>query len=270
MRKPLTLLLMFAGALAADCVDGGRNTTEAERSFSTATMQALQAALPPAPAGWEARPDKILLPANSVCKGSNTAIVSYRATYLWMDGAKELNRQQDEFSRQIAAIRAIPADKQQQMSELSRQNRALYRELPKARAAGNTAEVERINAEMKRLTAEAFQIKRAHEESVRPQIDQIVQQQIAATQGRSLDVKITLRANDANAKVGLGITRRDGETILMIGKPTTPSYNSLEVRNVVVTLKGSPEHIDLFLKSWNTEALAALTSTTPSKTSAKL
>ncbi|MBL8290606.1 MAG: hypothetical protein JNN08_02150, partial [Bryobacterales bacterium] len=113
-------------------------------------------------------------------------------------------------------------------------------------------------------------IKRAHEESVRPQIEQIVQQQIAATQGRSLDVKITLRANDANAKVAPGVTRRDGETILMVGKPTTSSYNNLEVKNVVVTLKGSPEHIDLFLKSWNTEALAALTSTTPSKTSAGL
>lgn len=270
MRKTIALLMTLAGVMAADCVDGSRNTTESERSFVAATMQALQAALPPAPAGWEARPDKILAPANSVCKGSPATIVSYRATYLWMDGIKEANKQQDEYSRQIAALRAIPADKQQQMSELSRQNRALYRELPKARAAGNTAEVDRIQAEMKRLSEESHRIKQAHLQSVAPQIDEIVQKQIAMTQGRTTDVKITLRVNDVYSKAAPGITRKDGETVLMIGKPAFASLDKLEVRNVVVTLKGSPEHIDLFLKTWDTRALTGLVSTPATSTSAKI
>lgn len=96
--KPLTLVLaavslLAAGIARADCIDGGREATPAERAYTDKLTASLKAALPaaPAPLHLEREPQVVV---QSLCKstpvGSAKALVSadYAASDYYADRVK--------------------------------------------------------------------------------------------------------------------------------------------------------------------------------------
>ena len=253
-------LLIFAGALLADCVDGSRDTTPAEQSYQAEAMVALRASLPSAPTGWKLEDRGVFAPAKSVCKGSDASRVAYSVAYLWMDGIAEQNKRSEEMSRKIGALRTIPADKLTEMNEYARQGRALQREVPKARAAGNQAEVERLNAEIKSLTAKAYAIKQAHEESIRPQVMAISEEFAKAEEGKSYQVKLSLATNDyaePGVKPGAGMVRKGDSSVIVFGQAAPKGKKPMTTDTVTARFRGDAAQVETISRGWEPKAAMA-------------
>lgn len=259
--------LALAAALAADCVDGARNTTPEEQAFQAEVAATLRASLPPAPAGWTLDDRGLLAPAKSVCTGTDSSRVAYSVSYTWMDAVKEQNKRSDEMQKKVAALRALPPEKITEMNEFAKQARALQRELPKARAAANQAEVDRINAEIKELNTKAYAIKQAHMDSVMPQIMAITNEYTAAEAGKTYRVSLALYANDTvepGLKPGGAILRQGDQSSMMFGQPKTKGAKALKVHSITARFHGDAAQIDSIAKGWKPEpALALLQGNTP-------
>lgn len=253
--------LALAGALAADCVDGSRNTSAEEQAYQAEVMAALRASLPPAPAGWKLEDRGVFAPAKSVCTGSDASRAAYSASYVWMDGVAEQNKRSEEMSRKMAALRTIPTDKLNEMNEYARQGRALQREIPKARAAGDQAEVDRLNAEIKALTAKAYAIRKAHQDAIAPQVDAISNEYIKAEEGKSYTVKVSMAANDymeSGLKPGAGLMRSGSQSVIMFGQAPPKGKRALRVYSVTARFTGGASQVESIVKGWQPSAAMAL------------
>lgn len=255
-----TGLLIFAGVVAADCVDGSRDTTPEEQSYQAEAMAALRASLPAAPAGWKLEDRGMFAPAKSVCKGSDASRAVYSVTYLWIDGVAEQHKRSEEMSKKIGALRTIPTDKLTEMNEYARQGRALQREVPKARAAGNQAEVERLNAEIKRLTAKAYAIKQAHEESIRPQVKAISAEFTKAEEGKTYQVNLSLATNDymePGVKPGAGVVRKGDSSVMVFGQAAPKGKKPMTTYTVTARFRGDAAHVKTIANGWEPKAAMA-------------
>jgi hypothetical protein len=234
-----SILVLCGGALTyADCVDGGRATTEAERAFYASTMRRIEAAVPAAPAGWklEARPSLPL--GASTCKGADFSRLSYTVTYANMERIQAASKRSDEMSRQVAALREVPAEKATEMAELSKQSRALQRERPKVRSTGDKVAIDALEAQINDLNRRWADIRKAHEELVQPRILEITKQYLAAEQGANVYVRVTVDVNDPKAS---GAAKR-GE---------------LRVGSLTLRTEGEKDLVAQIVKLWNLEAARA-------------
>jgi len=272
MKKRLLISgFALAGLLVADCVDGARNTTPEEQAFQAEVAATLRASLPPAPAGWTLEDRGLLAPAKSVCTGTDSSRVVYSVAYTWMDAVKEQNKRSEEMQRKVAALRAIPADKLAEMNEYAKQARALQRELPKARAAANQAEVDRINAEIKELNTKSYAIKQAHMDSVMPQIMAITNEYTAAETGKTYRVHLALYANDTvepGLKPGGAMFRQGDQSSMMFGQPKPKGSKALKVHSITARFKGDAAQIDMIAKGWKPEPALALMQGKPAASTA--
>lgn len=253
--------LALAGVLAADCVDGSRNTSAEEQAYQADVMAALRASLPPAPAGWKLEDRGVFAPAKSVCTGSDASRAAYSASYIWMDGVAEQNKRSEEMSRKMAALRTIPTDKLNEMNEYARQGRALQREIPKARAAGDQAEVDRLNAEIKALTAKAYAIRKAHQDAIAPQVEAVSNEYIKAEEGKSYNVKVSMAANDymeAGLQPGAGLMRLGSQSVIMFGQAPPKGKRALRVYSVTARFTGDAAQVETIVKGWQPSAAMAL------------
>ena len=195
MTRWIPILVFGVTAAYADCPDGVRPTTEAERAHYSATMKKLEALAPAAPAGWKLDGPPVYPLANSTCKGSTFQQVSYTVSYTNLTRVADANGRAEEMGRQIAELRKMPTDKAAEMAELSKQSRALQRERPTVRAAGDQAASADLEARIKDLDRRWAAIRRAHEESVQPQILEIAKRFQDASEGQSNVVRLTLESN---------------------------------------------------------------------------
>src|SRR5581483_7596590 len=118
------VLLLAPGALRADCPDGARNTTEAERADFINGMNELKAAVPAAPAGWQLQAPAIpyvTAPATT-CKGSKL-LAAYSFTYTSTDQQKQLQERIHDRETRIAALSKLSPDEQKQFDDLRHQMR---------------------------------------------------------------------------------------------------------------------------------------------------
>lgn len=253
--------LALAGVLAADCVDGSRDTSAEEQAYQAEVLAALRASLPPAPAGWKLEDRGLFAPAKSVCKGSDASRAVYSASYVWMDGVAEQNKRSEEMSRKVGALRTIPTDKLNEMNEYARQGRALQREIPKARAAGDMAGVDRLNAEIKELTAKAYAIRKAHQDAVAPQIEAISNEFIKAEEGKSYNVKVSMAANDymeAGLKPVAGLVRSGSQSSILFGQAPPKGKRALQVYSITARFTGDAFQVETLVKGWQPSAAIAL------------
>lgn len=293
MRKRM-LLFSLAGCVLvplvnADCLNGIRPPTEAEKTFHVSTMTALKAAIPSPPAGWRITRASPISGLGSVCvdAGDFPAALRYDAIYFWQEGNVALSARRAENRRQEQEALALPAEQQKQADELAKRSRDLDRQARKAVAAGNKDDAGRLNQESAELAKQANAIHAAHRASVTPKMRAMVQERTAEEKVLKTEVRVEFAVNWAVpvalsgettrlALANVPLALRSGEkTVLCFGpwKATNrntkiqhtelksdfkPGAPSTVVQTIVVRLTGTPKQVDDVLAAMDTRSLAAL------------
>jgi len=188
-----TLLISGAGILFADCPEGARSTTEAEQQVYLSSVQALRAAIPNAPEGWELQPVKMFANApSSVCKGSKP-VASVDATYISAAERKQNEERSRQYDARIEALRKLSPEEQKEADTLYHQGSDLgYKSIAELKNK-NQAEADRLRAEANKAYAASKAIQRAHMDKVFPQISAIEDEKRAAYVNPEVHVHLIVR-----------------------------------------------------------------------------
>ena len=168
----LSTFWMVPSVLRADCPEGSRTTTEAERQEYMKIVDALKAALPPALAGWKLQTPKIgrTEAPTFTCKGMKLNVEPYDVKYVSTD-QQQLNQQYvRERDARIATLRKLPPDEQKQADDFTRQAMQLSAQSGAAKRNNDLAEADRLRAQAKEFYAKSTAIHQAHREKTEPQI----------------------------------------------------------------------------------------------------
>jgi len=188
-----SILISGAGILLADCPEGVRPTTGVEQQNYTANMQALRAAVPNAPEGWELQPVKVVPNAPAtVCKGSKV-LASIDATYVSMADRKQNEDRSRQYDSQIEALRKLSPEEQKEADSLYRQGSDLgYKSIAELKNK-NQAEADRLRAEANKAYAASKAIQQAHLEKALPQIRALDDEKRAAYINPEVRVHLMVR-----------------------------------------------------------------------------
>lgn len=175
-----SILISGAGILFADCPEGVRPTTEAEQQGYLANTQALKAAIPGAPEGWELQPVKTFpIAPNSVCKGSKP-VAAVDATYISVTDRKQNDERSRQYDAQVEALRKLSPEEQKEADTQYHQGSDLgYKSIAELKNK-NQAEADRLRAEANKAYAASKAIQKAHLDKVFPQISAIEDEKRAA------------------------------------------------------------------------------------------
>ena len=101
----LTTFLIVPALLRADCPEGVRTTTEAEREEYMRILNTLKA-VPPAPVGWKLRTPRFneTKAPMTVCKGPMQSVNPYEVTYVSTEQEKLNEQYRRENNARIAAL----------------------------------------------------------------------------------------------------------------------------------------------------------------------
>lgn len=283
MKKTLLIsTLACVTPIWADCVDGVRSTTDAEKQFYMETFAVLKTTIPAAPTGWrlDDRSAKITAPPSSVCTGSSKLPlrVGYEVRYYWQEGITELQNKSREFDKQIAVLRQLPPDKQKEFDDLGRSSRDLARQARKLMAT-DKAEAERLTNESNEIWKKAAAIRDAHMKSILSQIQEVTKQRMAAMDAVKTEVRLYVSVNGYNMSApetaeklslpGAAVSVRGSEkTIVAFGpwkaaghdiKANYPANgDTAKVRTVTIEATGDPKQIEPLLQAMNTSQLASM------------
>jgi hypothetical protein len=194
-------------ALLADCPDGVRATTPAEREFSVRALAAAAAALPNAAAPVErvrAVDFGKLDPVSDLCSGTRTGgfEVEAGASYVRKFSPAEIearNARRRALEKQIEQLRALPPERQAEQDALNRQARAVYDTVPRRSRKDppftpeQQAIVDQRSAEGRALEDKARRVQVDHSASVEPQVAPLREQAYALdTSPQQLSVTIVV------------------------------------------------------------------------------
>lgn len=188
-----TILISGAGILFADCPEGARATTDAEKQAYAAQMQGLKSAIPSAPEGWELQPVKFFPDApSSVCKGSKP-VPAIDAIYVSAADRKLNEERSRQFDARIEALRKLSPEEQKEADTLYHQGSELgYKSIAELKNK-NQAEADRLRAEANKAYAASKAIQQAHLEKVFPQIRAIESEKQAAYVNPEVHVHLIVR-----------------------------------------------------------------------------
>ncbi len=280
MKKTFLFLALTGMAAWADCVDGARNTTDAEKQFYTETHAALKALIPAAPAGWKLQDNstKIVGAPGSVCLGSKAPMrVTYEVRYYWQDAIADLNQKGKEFDKKIADLRQLPADKQKEFDDLGRASRDLERESRKLKAT-DPAAAEQKMTESKEIWKKAREIRDTHVNSVMPQIQALTRERTELNASVNTEVRLTINVNGFNlgapeggekmSVAGAALAMRGPKkTVVGFGpwtlqgrdiKAAYPAGETTKVRTATIEVTGEPKQIEPLLEAMNTASLQSM------------
>lgn len=239
----MTTLLGVAAVAGADCVDGVRNPTAAEIAFATRAEAALGAAFP-APIANSTRNgnhDFSRPPSLSFCKGdpegsfSSGLAMRYLYTFPKAD-ADRLYTERKKVEQQIAALEALPAEKQKEYDQVMAQARAAYDSAPRRKRTDppftpeQQAQVDRAAAEGNRLTAAAKAIDTQHRASVQAQADAL-RAQAKRLESFPQDIRVAFAINVERLPAA-------GPLVASFGTASPKRSAGLRVHNVVVAVDG--------------------------------
>jgi hypothetical protein len=187
------LLISGAGILFADCPEGVRATTDVEQQNYVANMQALKAAIPNAPEGWELQPVKFFPGApTSVCKGSKP-VAAVDATYISAVERKLNEERSRQYESRIQTLRKLSSEEQKEADTLYHQGSDLgYKSIAELKNK-NHAEADRLRTEANKAYAASKAIQQAHLEKVFPQIRAIEDEKRAAYVNPEVHVHLLVR-----------------------------------------------------------------------------
>ena len=233
----------------ADCVDGTRDATPAERDYGQRAAAALAALIPATPANMELRGkpfDFKALPSSvgSFCKSSTkdrSWEVTAGAAYLFTWPKADLDRRFAERRRlldQIAALEALPPEQAARHQQLTEQARTAYNSQPKkARrsdpelsAADRQLAAQKV-AEGDALNAEAKAIVSAHQASVNVHAAPL-RAKAEALQARVQELQVTFKLNTKNF-----VAADAGAAIVSFGSPSPDG--GLKASNIVAVVTGA-------------------------------
>lgn len=174
-------IVLTPSALYADCPEGSRPTTAADQQNFVTTMNALKAAVPAAPQGWQVQAPNIPYTTgpSSVCKGSKP-VAGYDATYTSAERLKQDQEQQKQRDTQIQALQQLPPDKQKEADDLYKEGSALGYKSIAALKEKNADEAARLREEANKRYAQSKAIKQAHLQEIGPKISEILKADQAA------------------------------------------------------------------------------------------
>ncbi len=166
----LIAFLIVPAVLRADCPEGGRATTAAERQDYVRTLDALKA-VPAAPAGWQLqnRGAGPSVAPEFACKSLKLVFEPYVVTYVSLEQEKRNEQGRREMNARIAAMRKLPPEEQKQADDFTRQGMQLSGQSAAARKS-NPAEADRLRAQAKESYAKSAAIHQAHRLKTEPQI----------------------------------------------------------------------------------------------------
>jgi hypothetical protein len=233
----------------ADCVDGVREPTPAEREAAQRGRAALIAGLPEAVRPLERRSPNRSDPAAPVslgfCRGTPIGAFSLAAADGFMypftrEEAAARSEQRRALQRQIEELEKLPPDKEAQRKEIEAQMRAAYAAAPTRSRKDppftpeRQAQVDRAQAEGRRLEEAMRRIEFDHRASVKPQTDPLRARADGLQQGPQI-FSVSLGMNLARFPEPLPAAR--GAT-LMFGVPSPKLSATLQPVNIVVTVEG--------------------------------
>jgi hypothetical protein len=275
----LTLTLLCGAPLFGDCIDGFRDTTEAEKQFYTRTLASLKAVIPAAPSGWTLEDRNKITAPGIVCTGAGKLPMrgTYEVRFYWQDGIRELDAKNREFDKQIAALKQLPPDKQKEYDEIGLKGRDLEREARKLMAT-DKAEAGRLRAEGRELTKAAHDIRQAHLQSIVPEIEAIGKKHFETTGHVNTAIKLRIGINGYNLETPEGAQLLSAksaavaftgpqQSLLAFGqwdrqgtkfKPVYTAGATTRVANVTLEMTGDPEHVKQLLSDLNESAITSL------------
>jgi hypothetical protein len=253
-RHPATFIVAALIALAAplaqaDCVDGVREATPAEREAAQRGRAALIAGLPEAVRPLERRAPNRSDPAAAVnlgfCRGTPTGAFSPAAAEGYMyqfprEEAAARSEQRRALQRQVEELEKLPPEKEAQRKEIDAQMRAAYAAAPtRSRkdppfTPDQQAQVDRAQAEGRRLEDATRRIESDHRASVKPQTDPLRARADELQQGPQM-FQVSLAMNVARFAEPLPAARG---TAVTFGVPSPKLSASLIAVNIVATVTG--------------------------------
>lgn len=243
-------LIALAAPLAqADCVDGVREATPAEREAAQRGRAALLAGLPEAVRPLERRTPNRGDPAApatfSACRGTPVGAFSPAAAEVYMyqfprEEAAARSEQRRALQRQVEELEKLPPEKEAQRKEIEAQMRAAYAAAPtRSRkdppfTAEQQAQVDRAQTEGRRLEADARRIESDHRASMKPQTDPLRARADELQLGPQM-FQVSLTMNVARFPEPLPAARG---TTVTFGVPSPKLSASLQAVNIVATITG--------------------------------
>jgi hypothetical protein len=245
-------VLLAAGIARADCVDGMRDMTAAERAYHQRGVAALAAALPGPPAGAERKGRPFDFKAPSLSAGASVcgaALGNFNVTadagYLYTFPKAEADRlyvERRAVVERIRAIEALPPDKAAEMKAIEDQVRATYAQMPTRKRSDppftpeQQALVNQKTAEARVFEQKAREVRWAHELAVKPQIDPLKDEE-RRLETNPQDFGIFLKINvDRPPPVGA----TPWEEVAVFGAPANSRAANLRIVNVVLQVRGPP------------------------------
>jgi hypothetical protein len=277
------LVVLFASPIAlADsvCEKGDRDTTAAERSAMTTTLESVRAALPQAPDGWVIGGyEELSAPPATRCADSDGIPWGYGFSRHYNRADDVAEREQAQAEAQ-AAIQADMAAKQPRIDALIAKGQELFVAIGEAVQAGDQARVDALDREYQALQAE---IESAYtDSSTQSQYDALG---AAISQDRTMSIAVEINATAgyiegmqaSEAPAGAshafrgqttegGVT--EGRTLVMFGDWEERESNILGSKKrdvsdaaahaILVTVTADPARLDTLLAAIDFDAIAAL------------
>jgi hypothetical protein len=270
MRKCLFILCCFAARLSwADCVDGVRPLTAAEKKAWDEVAAAINAALPAAPPSWkyygngwgpEAK-DMTPTPCSSSPVGSFFPL-RLDITYRWVNPpARKVYPEDAEIKKledEITALQVMPPDVRKQYNDVMAQQSEKRRASRAAEKAGNKEEGSKLWKEADEISKGADKIKEDYTASIAPKI-----------QERQAKIKeLSARVPKWDTEVHLRLLVNDKEKIPPAGKglnedvyawgSKAPAKPGVAVQNVVLTVSGWPDFREVITNKLDLTKLSGL------------
>ncbi len=254
LRNPaaltLTALMALTASIArADCVDGVREPTPAEREAAQRGRAALIAGLPEAVRPLERRSPNRSDPAAPVslgfCRGTPIGAFSPDAAdgYMYQftrEEAAARSEQRRVLQRQVEDLEKLPPEREAQRKEIEAQMRAAYAAAPTRSRKDppftpeQQAQVDRAQAEGRRLEDAMRRIEFDHRASVKPQTNPLRARADELQQGPQI-FTVALGMNLARFPEPMPAARG---TTLTFGVPSPKLSATLQPVNIVVTVVG--------------------------------
>ncbi len=239
--------MLWAPAARADCVDGTREATAAEIDFAQRARAALIASMPPLAAPIQRRSKQPLAPGEKpsfgFCRQTPVGAFSPSVSDALMAEfsaaqAQDRSQRRRELLRQIELLEQLPPEKESQRKALEEQMRAAYAATPTRRRSDppftpeQQAQVDKHQAEGRRLESTARQVASDHRHSLKPQTEPLREQADKLQQGPELfTIRLVMNAERFD-------TARDGAVLTHFGQPSPRRSAALRPLNISVSIEG--------------------------------
>ena len=245
IRIATVFLALVSAQALADCPSGVRPVTPAETEYVTRALAALAATLPATPQHMERQgqpfdfkqPAKLAPPCKGSPEGSFETSVSAGYLFKWpKEEAARLDTERRKVRDEMAALKTLPPDKAAQYKDLVDKSRAAYNSQPKAKRGGPPlSDEDRKLAEQKVAEGKAFDdraraLVKAHEDSVKPQLDALTAKE-TSLQSFPQQFRVVLAINAKQLPAS-------AENVAAFGAASPKGNAGLKVTNAMVMVDG--------------------------------